>query len=852
MADEKWQKVREIFDSALRQKPDVRRRFVNDVCGDDKTLFAEVESLLSSLDNAESFMETPAVAEVADVIEAEQKRLEAGKRFGHYEIIEQIGVGGMGEVYLARDKKLDRKVAVKILRDNFSQHELNLQRFIREAKSASALNHPNILVIHEIGETDEARYIVSEFVEGKTLREMFAEKPFTLSEVLDISIQIADALCAAHSSNIIHRDIKPENIMVRPDGVVKVLDFGLAKLVEQKNLSMFDLEESPQQQRQTAQGLILGTVSYMSPEQARGLPVDARTDIFSFGILLYELLTGAQPFTGDTGSHTIVAILEKEPPPVSRFIDSYPPEIERIIKKCLAKQPDERYGAAKGLLDDLKELREELAFQSKLERKSAPHKRVGAERPMTRAATTAETEKRNSIAVLPFTNMSAEADNEYFCDGLAEELLNTLARIEDLKVAARTSAFSFKNKNVEISEIGKTLNVRTVLEGSVRKSGDRLRISVQLVNAADGYHLWSERYDRQMRDIFDVQDEIALAVVDALKVRLLGEEKAAILKRYTDNPEAYELYLKGEYLWLNRRKENWAEQILTYYQRALEKDPNFALAHIGIAQCYIRLSGQQKTPGREAEGKAKSSIMKALEIVGDLAQAHNALAELKYQYEYDWAGAEVEFKKAIELNPNVAAIRLAYGWYLMLAARFGEASLEFEKARELDPSSLTINVSKGRLLYFSRQYDQARQHFQNFIPVEPNSAAAYLSLFQIYQQKQMYAEALEAFIEYQSLIGAPPESSEELRRAFNVSGYHGFLRKLLAAVEARAVTEYVSPAEFAELYAHLGQKEEALAWLEKTFDERAPFIVQLKVHPAFDSLRDDPRFRDLLRRVGLH
>jgi serine/threonine-protein kinase len=610
------------------------------------------------------------------------------------------------------------------------------------------------------------------------------------------------------------------------------------------------LEESIPQQSQTDKGVILGTVSYMSPEQARGKRVDARTDIFSFGILLYEMLTGEQPFTGETGNHTIVAILEKEPPPVSQFINSYPSEIERIIKKCLAKKADERYSAAKSLLDDLKELREELAFQSKLERSSAPNKRAEAERQIIRAATTAENEKRNSIAVLPFTNVSAEAENEYFCDGLAEELLNTLAKIEDLKVAARTSAFSFKNKNVEISEIGKTLNVKTVLEGSVRKSGNRLRISVQLVNAADGYHLWSERYDRQMRDIFDVQDEITLAVVDALKVKLLGEEKAAILKRYTDNPEAYELYLKGEYLWLNRRKDNWAEQILTYYQRALEKDPNFALAHIGIAQCYIRLSGQQKISGREAESKAKSSIIKALEIDGTLAQAHNALAELKYQYEYDWAGAEKEFKKAIELNPNVAAIRLAYGWFLMLAARFDETTTEMEKARELDPSSLTINVSRGRLFYFSRRYDQALQHFQTIIPVEPNSAAAYFSLCQIYQQKQMHAEAFEAFIKYQRLIGMPPEKAEELQKAFKVSGYPGFLRKLLDACETRAKTEHVSPAEFAELYTHLGQKEEAFAWLEKTFDERDPFIVQLKINPAFDGLRDDPRFQDLLRRVN--
>ena len=338
-------------------------------------------------------------------------------------------------------------------------------------------------------------------------------------------------------------------------------------------------------QSQTAKGVILGTVRYMSPEQARGKRVDARTDIFSFGILLYEMLTREHPFTGETLNHTIVAILEKEPPPLSQFINSYPPEIERIIKKCLAKKADERYSVAKSLLEDLKELKDEIAFQSKLERNSAPNKRTEAERQIIKAATIAQPEAQNSIAILPFANISNEAENEYFCDGLAEELLNALAKIEDLKVAARTSAFSFKNKNVEISEIGKTLNVKTVLEGSVRRSGKRLRISVQLVNAADGYHLWSERYDRQMRDIFDVQDEITLAVVDALKVKLFGEEKAAILKRYTDNPEAYELYLKGLYHCYKWTDEGFRKSI-EYFEKALEKDPEFAPAYAKIADYY--------------------------------------------------------------------------------------------------------------------------------------------------------------------------------------------------------------------------------------------------------------------------
>jgi serine/threonine protein kinase/TolB-like protein len=400
MVDNKWQKVRGIFDSALRRNPEERQNFVNEACGEDKTLLAEIDSLLSSFDSAGSFLEKPAIARFADVIEIQTKQLEAGKCFGHYEIIKQIGVGGMGEVYLARDNKLDRKVAIKILNDEFSQDESNLRRFVAEAKAASALNHPNILTIYEFGEVEDARFIVSEYIEGKTLREMIRESSLRLPEILDISIQITGALSAAHKAHLVHRDIKPENIMIRPDGYVKVLDFGLAKLVEQKNKSILNLEEPTVRQNLTAKGAILGTVNYMSPEQARGKRVDARTDIFSFGVVLYEMLTGEQPFRGETVNHTIVAILEKEPPPVSQFIDSYPPEIKRIIKECLAKKADERYGAAKTLLDDLKELKDELAFQSKLERSSAADNRTEAEREIIKAATTTDKKSQAQRVIL--------------------------------------------------------------------------------------------------------------------------------------------------------------------------------------------------------------------------------------------------------------------------------------------------------------------------------------------------------------------------------------------------------------------------------------------------------------------
>jgi len=606
MEAERWQKIKGLFDAALKFAPAQREKFLNNACGNDEGLRREVEKLLASFAD-DSFMEQPAAKEVASVIiKAETKNLEAGECFGHYEIIKQIGAGGMGEVYLAQDKKLDRKVAVKILNEQFSRHESNLKRFLQEAKAASSLNHPNILVIHEIGEADDAHYIISEYVEGKTLREHLKESLMKPSEVLDVSIQIANALCAAHAAHIVHRDIKPENIMVRSDGYAKILDFGLAKLIEQK---VIGLEEATVRQNETAKGVILGTVNYMSPEQAKGERVDHRTDIFSFGILFYEMIAGRTPFAGNTMSETFANLINAEPQPLARYTANAPDELQRIVSKMLKKSKDERYQTAKDLLIDLKSLKKRLDFEAELERASSPDKQREA-KTQTFKADAGETEltitgQTNSVAVLPFANMSNDAENDYFCDGLAEELLNALAKIGDLNVAARTSAFSFKGKNTNVSEIGTILNVNTILEGSVRKSDNRLRITVQLVKASNGYHLWSERYDREMKDIFDVQDEITLAVVDALKVKLLGGEKAAVLKRYTDSPQAYEFYLKGIYYRWKLAPEEFGKS-LQYFQKAVDADPNFALAYFGLNSYYGYGTAWGLLPMPPEEGWAKA------------------------------------------------------------------------------------------------------------------------------------------------------------------------------------------------------------------------------------------------------
>ena len=461
-----------------------------------------------------------------------------GTKLGRYEIRSKIGEGGMGEVYLADDTRLDRRVALKILPPKFAKDKERMNRFIREAKSVSALNHPNIITIYEIGESDGTHFIATEFIDGKTLNDYAPANPFDYKSLLEIATQIVSALDEAHTAGIVHRDIKPDNVMIRANGLVKILDFGLAKLSAPTST---DAEAATAIQSNTQAGMIIGTPRFMSPEQARGKGIDHQTDIFSFGVVLYQLLSGASPFAGETVSDVIAAVLTKEP----RALTDVPPELAEIIGKTLQKEKRNRYRTAKDLLRDLREVKQELEFQDKLERTAAPNREEITTQILQSVAATGNQEAERqtdpqsailnlkSIAVLPFANMSADADNEYFCDGLAEELLNALAKIEDLRVAARTSAFSFKDRNVEVSEIGKTLKVNTVLEGSVRKSGNRIRITVQLVNATNGYHLWSERYDREMRDIFDVQDEITLAVVNALKLKLLGEKKADILKRGT-------------------------------------------------------------------------------------------------------------------------------------------------------------------------------------------------------------------------------------------------------------------------------------------------------------------------------
>ena len=563
--------------------------------------------------------------------------LQQGARLGHYEILSPLGKGGMGEVYLAQDTRLDRRVALKVLPGAVDAGDDRLTRFMREAKAASALNHPNIITIFDIGEAAGTHFIAYEYIDGMTLGAYASSGAVSLTATLDIVMQVVSALVEAHGAGIVHRDIKPDNVMIRPSGLVKLLDFGIARLAAPAAPGS---DVSTLAEAKTLEGLLIGTPQFMSPEQARGTGVDHQTDLFSVGVVLYELLSGVSPFAGGTVSDILVAVLTRVP---ARLAGA-PPALADVVARALEKDKAQRYQTAADLLRDLTAVRNGLAGQVAA-RDTAPSQQGDAttgllHAPAAVVVTPPSTARAStSVAVLPFANMSADGDNEYFCDGLAEELLNALSKIGALKVAARTSAFSFKGKGADVATIGRTLGVTNILEGSVRRSGNRLRVSVQLVNAADGYQLWSERYDREMKDIFELQDEITLAVVEALKLTLFGEQKAAVLRRYTDNAEAYELFLKGRFHAYKYTAAGWQRGI-EFFERAIAIEPTYALAHAGLSAArgcqwfFGILPAEQTIPQSKAAGN------RALALDDALADAYLSLAILTFFYEWNWPGAE--------------------------------------------------------------------------------------------------------------------------------------------------------------------------------------------------------------------
>jgi eukaryotic-like serine/threonine-protein kinase len=751
-----WQKVKEIFDAALEREPPQRAKFLDEICGGDDDLRREVESLLASFAEADSFLETPAVAAEPDLNETERLQTSIGAKLAHYEIVRQIGAGGMGEVYLAKDKKLDRRVAIKILNGKFNQQQSNVERFIKEAKAASALNHPNILVIHEIGESGAAKFIVSEYVEGKTLREILNGKTLTLAETLDIAVQIASALSAAHSSKIVHRDIKPENVVVRPDGLVKILDFGLAKLVEDKTKSLVDLEQSTARQNETSKGVILGTVNYMSPEQARGQKVDERTDIFSFGVLLYEMITGRTPFAAASVSETFANLINKEPPPLARFAENVPPELQRIVAKTLRKNRDERHQTMKGVAGDLKDLRHALAIEKHLEKSHSPDQttaifpgvaaggaagktfvdRIKSHRAMVLFAAVllasigfgywfflnraADRRQISSIAVLPFENGSGNADLDYLSDGVSDSVIDRLTQLTQLKVIARTSSFRYRGANLDLPQIAAALGVDAIVTGRVIQRGDSYQIRVDVTDMRENKQLWGENFNRKTSDVQFLQTDISREIAENLRLRLSGAQTNQLAKSGTNNPQAYELLLKGRFFFNKATRENW-DKAVEYYEQATNLDPNYALAYAELAEGYNLNGGRGLTLEQKAV-KQETAARRALELDANLAEAHYAVAEAKRR-RWQWQAAESEYLRAIELNPNLPQTYRGYSIYLSFIGRHDEAVANAKRAGELDPLSIPIMVNIVRQLYLARRYDEGIAAWQKSYELDTTNPA---------------------------------------------------------------------------------------------------------------------------------
>lgn len=812
--------------------------------------------------------------------------LVSGTRLGAYEVLSQIGAGGMGEVYLAHDARLKRKLALKLLPAEFTSDQVRVRRFEQEARAASALNHPNIITIHEIGEAEGRHFIATEFVEGQTLRRRM-RRPLSILEAVEAAVQIASALNAAHGAGIIHRDIKPENVMLRPDGLVKVLDFGLAKLALAKPL-MVDTGASTLPAVNTEAGMVVGTVAYMSPEQARGLEIDARSDIFSFGVTVYEMTAGRAPFEGQTASDLIASILKTEPQALTQVRPDVPPDLERIVSKAMRKDRETRYQTIKDLLLDLQDLKQELVFETQLERRAQPaalehansRESQEAHVPLAVKAVTVVVNRMrahravvltilllivgaalglglymrakdtqvaiDSIAVLPFANVSADGADEYLCDGITERLINSLSQLPQLRVPARTTMFRYKGKDVDPQKVGRELGVRAVLMGRVVARENSLNIQVDLVRVAEGSQLWGQQYNLKPADTQAVQEEIARDVAARLGLGLTGEQQRQLVKRDTQNTEAYDLYLKGRYH-SEKRTEEGIKKAIDFFQQAILKDQHFALAYDGLADSYILGGNALPWPETEVRLRAKDAALKALAEDDTLAEAHTSLAVVSMLYDWNWSLAEREFRRAIELNPAYPTAHHWYAEFLAAMGRHDEAFNEITRARELDPLSVIISRDVGMHHYFAGRYDAAIEQALNTLNLDSDFVYAHRLLGLAYLKT---ARLPEAIAEFKEVVAHSTTGRDRamLAHAYALDGKRAEANQLLKELLSDRL---ISPYYIAVVYAGLGDQQRAFDFLERAYREGGSLLVYLKVDPSLESLRPNPKFRVLAKLVGL-